>query len=106
MFPLPMMPTPMDATLIRSLAAFRPILGKTHGAASRPTPCLRMVRRPTGRCSSVLIDVLPFPFCLLPRREPLGSLHVPELLEIPLADLRGLPRGIRHVPRAIELVHD
>jgi hypothetical protein len=40
-----MMPTPMDATVIRSLAAFRPILGHIKGAMSSPAPCFSSVRR-------------------------------------------------------------
>src|SRR5688572_22512070 len=40
-----MMPTPMEATLIRSLAAFRPILGNIHDAASSPPPRFSSVRR-------------------------------------------------------------
>jgi hypothetical protein len=40
-----MIPTPMEATLIRSLAAFRPILGRINGATSSPAPCFNSVRR-------------------------------------------------------------
>src|SRR5688500_11968733 len=104
MFPVPMMPTPMDATLIRSLAAFRPILGSIKGATSSPAPCLRMVRRPMRidllRRGAVRIRPRNADFSLS------ASQHVAELLQIPLADFRGLARRVRHVPGAVELVHD
>jgi hypothetical protein len=54
-----MMPTPMEATAIRSLAAFRPILGNTHDAAIIPAPRFSSVRRSIPFFSPLPI-VVPF----------------------------------------------